>query len=292
LGPSTASFAGQWFAAFVQRLRELGWIEGRNIAIESRWAEGRTDRFAEIAAEFVRLKVDVILAPATPTVVAAKQATSDIPIVFSAAADPVGTGLVDSLVRPGGNVTGVSLQQTDLVSKRLELLREIVPSLRRLGIVVSVGNPAAVLELREVEAAAAMLGLKVDKLEIRRAEDLAPAFEAIKYRVEALYVGADPLVNAIQSRINALALVARLPTIYNGREYVETGGLMSYGPNVPALYRRAADLVDKILRGTKPADIPVEQPTRFDFVINQTTVKALGLTVPRIMLARATEVIE
>ena len=216
----------------------------------------------------------------------------DIPIVFSAAADPVGTGLVDSLARPGGNVTGVSLQQTDLASKRLELLLEIVPNLRRLGVIVNVGNPGAVVELRELNVAATVLRIKVDTLAIRRAEDIAPAFEAAKGQVDALYVGADPLVNATQSRINALAREARLPTIYNGREYVKAGGLISYGPNVPDLYRRAADIVDKILRGAKPADLPVQQPTKFDLIINLTTAKALGLSIPESFLLRADEVIE
>ena len=282
----------QWVAAFVQRLRELGWIEGRTVAIEYRWAEGRSERFAEIAAEFVRLKVDVIVTAGTAAVVAAKQATSVIPIVFAAAGDPVGTGLVASLARPGGNVTGLSIQATDLAGKRLELLREVVPGLRRLAIMANVGNPAAVLEMGEVQAAARTLGLEVVTLEIRRAEDIAPAFEALKGRADALYVVGDPLVNTNRVRINTLALAARLPTMYGSREYVEAGGLMSYGANFPDLFRRAADYVDKILRGAKPADIPVEQPTKFDLVINLTTAKALGLDVPPTLLARADEVIE
>ena len=251
----------------MQRLRELGWIEGRTVAIEYRWAEGRSERFAEIAAEFVRLKVDVIVTSGT-AVLAAKQATSVIPIVFAVAGDPVGTGLVASLARPGGNVTGLSIQATDLAGKRLELLREVVPGLRRLAIMANVGNPAAVLEMGEVQATARTLGLEVATFEIRRAEDIAPAFEALKGRADALYVCADPLVNTNRIRINTLALGARLPTMYGFREYVEAGGLMSYGPNFPDLFRRAADFVDKILRGAKPADIPVEQPTKFDLVIN------------------------
>ena len=292
MGAATPSAESQWVAAFVQRLRELGWIEGRTVAIEYRWAEGRSERFAEIAAEFVRLKVDVIVTSGTAAVVAAKQATSVIPIVFAAAGDPVGTGLVASLARPGGNVTGLSIQQTDLAGKRLELLREVVPGLRRLAIMANVGNPAAVLEMGEVQAAARTLGLEVATLEIRRAEDIAPAFEALKGRADALYVCADPLVNTNRIRINTLALGARLPTMHGIREYVEAGGLMSYGPNFPDLFRRAADYVDKILRGAKPADIPVEQPTKFDLVINLTTAKALGLDVPPTLLARADEVIE
>jgi putative tryptophan/tyrosine transport system substrate-binding protein len=282
---------GQWVAAFVQRLRELGWIEGRTIAIEYRWGEGRNERFAEIAAEFVRRKVDVIVTSATAAVAAAKQATSVIPIVF-VAGDPVGTGLVASLARPGGNVTGLSIQQTDVAAKRLELLREVVPGLRRLAILANVGGPAVVLDMREVQATARTLGLEVITSEIQRGEDIVPAFEALNGRADALYVCIDPLVNTHRIRINTLALAARLPTSHYNREAVETGGLMSYGANYVDLFRRAADLVDKILRGAKPADIPVEQPRKFDLVINLTTAKALGLDVPPALLARADEVIE
>jgi putative tryptophan/tyrosine transport system substrate-binding protein len=292
LGAPTPTFGRLWLDAFVQRLRELGWIEGRTIAIEVRWAEGRSERFAEIAAEFVRLKVDVIVTHSAEPVLAAKQATSVIPIVFGTAADPVGSGLVASLARPGGNVTGLSVQFTDLAGKRFELLREVVPGLRRLAIMANVGTPGAVLEMREAQAAAHTLGLEVATLEIRRVEDIAPAFEALKGRAEALYVASDPLMNTNRVRINTLALAARLPMMHAIREYVEAGGLMSYGPNFPDLWRRTADLVDKILRGAKPADIPVEQPTKFDLVINLTTAKALGLEIPPTLLARADEVIE
>src|SRR5438105_638053 len=255
----TPSSHGQWVAAFVQRLRELGWIEGRTIAIEYRWGEGRNERFAEIAAEFVRRKVDVIVTSATAAIVAAKQATSVIPIVFAAAGDPVGTGLVASLARPNGNVTGLSIQQTDVAAKRLELLREFVPGLRRLAILANVDGPAVLLDMREVQTTARPLGLEVVTSEIRRGEDIAPAFETLKGRADALYVCIDPLVHTHRIRINTLALAARLPTMQAAREYVEAGGLVSYGPNFPDLFRRAADFVDKILRGTKPADIPVEQ---------------------------------
>jgi putative tryptophan/tyrosine transport system substrate-binding protein len=292
LGPTTPSVEGQRLAAFVQRLRELGWMEGRNVAIEVRWAEGRSERFAEIAAELVRLKVDVIVTYATPPVLAAKQATSAIPIVFASAADPVGTGLVASLARPGGNVTGLSNQQPDTAAKRLELLREVVPGLGRLAILANVGNPAAVLDMREVQAAARKLSLEAAAFEIRRAEDIAPAFEALTSRVHALYVAGDPLVNTNRIRINSLALGARLPTMHGYRDYVEAGGLMSYGPSALDQYRRAADYVDKILRGAKPGELPVEQPTKFDLVINLTTAKALGLTIPEPFLLRADEVIE
>jgi len=291
LGGTTPATWSLFVAAFVQRLRELGWSEGRTIAIEYRWAEGRGERFAEIAAEFVRLNVDVIVTVGG-AVLAAKQATSLIPIVFAAAADPVGSGLVASLARPGGNVTGLSSQFTDLAGKRLELLREMVTSLRRLAIMANAGYPAAVLEMAEVQATTRTLGLDVVTLELRRAEDIAPAFEALKGRAEALYVCAESLVTTNRVRINTLALAARLPTMHSIREYVEAGGLMSYGPNFPDLWRRAGDLVDKILRGAKPADIPVEQPTKFDLIINLTTAKALGLDVPPTLLARADEVIE
>jgi putative ABC transport system substrate-binding protein len=282
----------RWVTAFVQRLRELGWIEGRTVAIEYRWAEGRYENLAEIAAEFVRLKVDVIVTYATPPVVAAKQATADIPIVSAVMGDPVGTGLVASLARPGGNVTGLSVLTPDLAGKRLELLREVVPNLRRLAFLGNVGNPITALEMGEVQTAARTLGLHLVTLEIRRAEDIVPAFETLKSDAQALYVAGDPLVLANRVRINTLALVARLPAFYNERAYVEAGGLMSYGVNWPDLFRRTAELVDKILRGAKPGDIPVEQPTKFDFVVNLTTAKALGLEVPPTLLARADEVIE
>jgi putative ABC transport system substrate-binding protein len=289
---ATPLIESQRVTAFVQRLRELGWIEGRTIAIEYRWAEGRPDRFAEIAAEFVRLKVDVIVTVGTPPTLAAKQATAFIPIVFAASNDPVGTGLVASLARPGGNVTGQANQISDTIGKKLEFLREVVPDLRRLAIMANVGNPANVLEMAEAQATARTLGLEVTTSEIRRAEDIAPAFEALKDRADALYLCPDPLMNTNRTRINILAVGARLPTMHGLRDYVEAGGLMSYGPNFPDLWRRAGDFVDKILRGAKPADIPVEQPTKFDLIINLTTAKALGLDVPPTLLARADEVIE
>jgi putative tryptophan/tyrosine transport system substrate-binding protein len=292
MGATTPSAQSQWTAAFIQRVRELGWIEGRTIAVEYRWTEGRTERAAEIAAEFVQRKVDVIVTSGTGMVLAAKQATSVIPIVFAATGDPVGTGLVTSLARPGGNVTGLSNQVPDLVGKRLELLREVVPSLGRLALLANVGNPVVILEIDQIQASARTIALEVIPLEIRRGEDIVPAFEALKDRAEALYIVIDPLTNTHRVRINTLALAERLPTMYAIREGVEAGGLMSYGPNIPDLFRRAADYVDKILRGTKPGEIPVEQPTKFDLVINLTTAKALGLTVPPTLLARADEVIE
>jgi putative tryptophan/tyrosine transport system substrate-binding protein len=292
LGPNTPSLDSRRVGAFVQRLRELGWIEGRTIAIEYRWAEGRTEHLAEFAAEFVRLKVDVIVTSGTPPVIAAKQATPVIPIVFAAVGDPVGTGLVAALARPGGNATGLSIQATDLAGKRLELLREVVPGLRRLAIMANAGAPPAALEMAEVQTTARGLGLEVVASEIRRPEDIAPALESLNGRAEALYVCNDPLVTTNRIRINTLALGMRLPTIYNVREFVEAGGLMSYGPNFLDLYRRAADFVDKILRGAKPADIPVEQPTKYDLVVSLKTAKALGLAIPETFLLRADEVIE
>jgi putative tryptophan/tyrosine transport system substrate-binding protein len=292
LGQSTPLVESQRLAAFLKRLRELGWIEGRTVAIEYAWGEGSSERFAEIAADFVRLKVDVIVTSGTANVVAAKQATSVIPIVFAVAGDPIANNLVGSLARPGGNVTGLSTLATDLAGKRLELLREAVPGLRRLATIGNVGNSLAVLEMSEVQEAAGRFGLGAAALEIRRAEDIAPAFEALQGRADALYVVADPLVNTNRARIHTLAMGARLPAIYNAREHVEAGGLLSYGPNFSELYRRAADFVDRILRGAKPGDIPVEQPTKFDLVVNLTTARALGLDVPPTLLARADEVIE
>ena len=292
MGQTSRSVAGEWTAAFVQRLRELGWIDGRNVAIEYRWGEGRNERFAEIAAEFVRLKVDVIVTSGTSQVLAAKQATSVIPIVFATAGDPVGTGLVTSLARPGGNVTGLSNQLGDLAGKQLGLLREAVPNLRRLAIIANVANPAVVLEIADAQAAARVLGLEVVIPEIRRAEDIAPAFKALEGRAQALLVTPDALVITNRARIHTLAMGVRLPTMYASRDYVEAGGLMSYGPNYPDLFRRAAEYVDKILRGTKPGDIPVEQPAKFDLVINLKTAKAIGLPIPHNLLVLADEVIE
>ena len=291
LGVSTPSGWSHYVTAFEQRLRELGWIEGRNVAIEYRWAEGRGERFAEIAAEFVRNKVDIIVTGGG-AVVAAKQATLIIPIVFALANDPVGIGLVASLSQPGGNVTGLSQQATDLAGKRLELLGELVPGISRLAILGNAGYPAAVLEMGEVQETARKLGLDAALSEIRRAEDIAPAFEAFRDRAQALYVVADPLTGSNRVHINTLALGARLPTMHGIREYAETGGLISYGANISDLFRRAAEFVDKVLRGAKPADLPVEQPTKFELVVNLKTARAIELTIPEAFLARADEVIE
>jgi putative ABC transport system substrate-binding protein len=288
-GPTVAS---HWLAAFVQRLHELGWSEGRNIALEVRWAEGRRERAAEIAAEFVDRKVDVIATWATMPALAATQATSTIPIVFALATDPVGTGLVASLARPGGNATGLSALNLDIVGKRVELLRKVMPRLERLAIMGNVGVPDTAMELRAVQAMSQTLGIAVTSLEISRGDDIGQAFDSFKETAQALFVVGDPLTYLHREQIIALAMNARLPTMCAIREFVATGALMSYGTNFPALFRRSAELVDKILRGAKPADIPVEQPTQFDLVINLKTAKALGLEVPPMLLARADEVIE
>ena len=292
LVPGTRSVWSEWVAAFARRLRDLGWIEGHTVAIDYRWAEEKKERFDEIAAEFVRLNVDVIVTAGTPTVLAAKKATSLIPIVFATAGDPVAAGLVASLARPGGNITGLSLQIPDLAGKGIQLLREVVPALRALAMMGNVGNRSTVLEMAEIQAAAETLGLKVVKFEIRRAEDIAPAFETLKGRAQALYIASDSLIISEQGRINSLALGVQMPTLYSSGANVRAGGLLSYGPSRPELYRRAAEFVDKILRGAKPADIPVEQPTKFELVINRKTATALGLLIPDKLIALTDEVIE
>jgi putative tryptophan/tyrosine transport system substrate-binding protein len=291
LGAATPLSWRHWVAGFVQRLGELGWSEGRTVAIEYRWAEGQTERFPEIATEFAQMNVDVIVTAANG-VLPAKRATSTIPIVFVIANDPVGTGLVESLARPGGNATGLSIQSSDLAGKRLELLREVTPGLRRLAILTNVDYAGAVLEAGEVQDAAHTLGLEVVVLEIRRAEDIAPALDKLRGRAQGLYLPSEAIVFTNRALIATLAQDVRLVTIAVVRDYVEAGILLSYGPNYTALFRRTAEYVDKILRGTKPGDIPVEQPIKFDLVINLKTAKVLGLTIPESFLVRADEVIE
>jgi ABC-type uncharacterized transport system substrate-binding protein len=291
LGSDSAAWS-QLVSALMQRLRELGYIENRTVAIDYRWTEGRNDRYAAMAVELVRLRVDVIVALGTPAIVAAKKATAVIPIVFPIASDPVGDGLVDSLARPGGNLTGLSNQQPDLAGKRLEILREIIPGLSRLAMLANGHSPTAMLNVSEVQAAAPKLSLEVNTLDLRRADDIASAIEQLKGRAQAIYVVGDAFVFDNQTQINRLALVARLPTMHNARGYVETGGLVSYGTSFPDLFRRAGDYVDKILKGTKPADMPVEQPTKFELVVNLKTAKAIGLKIPETFLVRADEVIE
>jgi putative ABC transport system substrate-binding protein len=291
LSPASPSSWTTWTNAFVKRLRELGWIEGHSVAIEYRWAEGRRERFAEFADELVGLKVDVIVT-AGSAVAAAKRATSTIPIVFAVAGDPVGDGFVTSLARPGGNVTGLSLQQKDVAGKRVGLLHEMLRNLHRVAILADAGYPADALEMGEVEATARPLGIEITRLAIRRADDIAPAFEALKSGADALYVCTDALTATNRLLISTLAGAARLPTISGAREDVEVGSLMSYGPSLSDMFRRTAEYVDQILRGAKPADLPIEQPTKFELVINLKTAKALGLTVPQSLLATADEMIE
>jgi ABC-type uncharacterized transport system substrate-binding protein len=290
LGADEVAFS-PWTSAFVARLRELGWIEGTTISLEYRWSQGRTDRYAEIAAEFVRLKVDVIVTvgSAVPSV---RQATATIPIVFAVGIDPVGSGLVASLAKPGGNVTGLSIQANELAGKRLKVARELVHQLHRLAIMFNVGNAQPVLEMGETQAAARMLGLEVVPVVIQRAEDIAAAFQGLKDRADALYVAVDQLMVANRTSILKSALNERLPTIFSTRDFVKGGALMSYGPSYTERFGHAADYVDRILRGAKPGDLPVDQPTKFELVINLTTAKTLGLTVSPALIARADEVIE
>ena len=292
LGSSAPSTMSQMIAAFLQRLHELGWSEGRTVAIEYRWAEGRRERAEEASAEFARHNVDVIVTAGVVNITAAKQAAPTTPIVFAVTSDPVGTGLVASLARPGGTITGLSSQSTDYAGKQIELLRDLVPGLHHLAVIANGGSPGAMAEMRAFAATARSLGFELSTFEIQRPEDIAPTFEALKGRVDALDVVPDPLISSNRVRFITLALAARVPTMYGSRDYPEIGGLMSFGPNLADLYRRAAEFVDKILRGAKPADIPVEQPTKFDLTINLTTAKALGLTIPPGVLARADEVIE
>jgi putative ABC transport system substrate-binding protein len=279
-------------AAFAKRLAELGWVDGHTISIAYRWADGAVERAVELVREFVGMPVDVIVTSGDAYVLAVKREAATIPIVFASAGDPVGNGLVASLARPGGNVTGLSIQLTDTVGKRLELLRDVVPALRRLAILFNASDPQVNLELDAVLAGAHTLSLDTVKSKVRLSEDIAPAIEPLKGRADALYVCLDPLAYSNAARINTLASAARLPVMHSIRESPLTGGLMSYGPDFPDMSRRAAELVGKILRGAKPADIPVEQPTKFDLVINLKNAKALGLTVPGTVLARADEVIE
>jgi putative tryptophan/tyrosine transport system substrate-binding protein len=291
LGPNVESVDRPRVAVFAQRLAELGWVEGRSVIIEHRAADGLAERASAIASEFVRLGVDVILTSGDAQGLAAKRATTMIPIVIAIIGDPLGGGLVASLARPGGNVTGLSMVQPETAGKRLELLREVVPGLRRVAILGNVANTGAATELDAAQEAAHKLHLDPIRLEIGRGEDIPTAIESLN-GADALYVCVDPLMNSNRVRINTLALEARLPIMHSFRDSVEAGGLISYGPDILGMYRRAADLVDKILRGAKPADIPVEQPTKFVLVINLKTAKALGLTIPESFLARADEVIE
>jgi putative ABC transport system substrate-binding protein len=282
--------------AILSGLRELGYIEGQNIAIEYRYADGKRERFRELAAELVRLKVDIIVvAGGDPTIRAAMDATKTIPIVMSGGgADPVEAGLVQSLARPGGNVTGITLLVIELGGKRLELLKEAVPKVTRIAALYESTNPTSVLEVKEIlPAAARALGLTVRSWEIRAAEEFERVFTAMsKERPDGLYVSTGALMNTNQKRIVSFALKSRLPSMYGRREYVDNGGLMYYGANLSDSYRRVAYYVDRILKGSKPADLPVEQPTKFELIINVKTAKQIGLTIPQKVLARADKVIK
>ena len=278
--------------AFMQRLSDLGWAEGRNIAVDARFTQGVVARAGEIAAEFVRRPVDLILTAGDAQVIAAKKATDAIPIVFAAVGDPVGNGLVASLPNPGGNATGLSLQLTDSVGKRVDLLRDLLPNLRHIGLIGNFINPTVAVEMRAAQSEARALGIETIPSGFSRTGEVAPAIEKLKGLVEALYVCQDPLIGSNIAEINASAIDARLPAMFSVRELAERGGLISYGPDLVTMYRRAAEMADKILRGAKPADIPVEQPTQFNLAINLKTANALGLKVPDALLPRADQVIE
>jgi putative ABC transport system substrate-binding protein len=279
-------------AAFQQGLQELGYLEGKNIVIEQRYAAGKFERLPELAAELIRLKVDVILTSGAPAAHAAKQVTTTIPIVMGNAADPVGTGLVSSLARPGGNVTGLSDFFAGVITKRLELLKEVIPAARRVAVLLNPANPTNPLQLKMIQAVAPALHVAVLPFEARGPDDIDRAFSAMrKERAGALIVMGDPMLGSHPRRTVDLAVKSRLPAIYGARGPVEAGGLMSYGTNFEDLFRRAATYVDKILKGRKPADLPVEQPTKFELVINLKTAKQIGLTIPPNVLARADRVI-
>jgi putative tryptophan/tyrosine transport system substrate-binding protein len=288
---STTSAWNASLTVFVEQLNQLGWIDGRSVALEYRWAEGHAERFPELAAELVRLRVDVILT-AGGAVEAAKQASPVIPIVFAVASDPLTTGLVDSLAHPGSNVTGLSVQAADLAGKRVEFLHDLFSGVRRLAIMVNPGYAAAAREMSEVQRAARSLGFETITLELRRAEDVPKSVEQLNPTTDILYVCIDPITDTNKILIATSTLAARIPTMHGFQEGVRAGALMYYGPNIPDLFRRAAIFVDKILRGTKPGDIPVEQPTRFDLVINLKTARELAVVVPTKLLALANEVIE
>lgn len=292
LGSSSASFDRPRLAAFLKRLAELGWVKDHNFAFELRWAEGRVELAREAAAEFVRLNVDIIVTAGTNNILAFKQATTSIPIVFVAAGDPVGAGLVQSLARPGANITGLSIEVVGTAGKRLTLMRDVIPTIHRVGIMGNSANRSVRDEIGEAQAAARTLGFDPIVSELRGVQDIQPTIQGLKDRSDALYVCADPLVNTNLSRINELTLDARLPAMHGSPEIAVAGGLMAYGADIPDMSRRAAEIVDRILRGAKPADIPVEAPTAFKFVINLKTAKTLGIAVPYSVQLLADEVIE
>jgi putative tryptophan/tyrosine transport system substrate-binding protein len=292
LGSGTATVQSQFALAFAQRMRELGWIEGKTLAIEYRWGEGRNDRFDAYATEFVKLGVDAIVTSASAPVLAAKRATAIIPIVFAANSDPVGSGLVESFNRPGGNITGVSAQSADTPGREIEFLRQLMPGLRRLAIIANATSPGSMFEMKSAETAAHALNLQAETFALRGPDDIAGAFDKIAGHADGIYAVPDPLISTIRPQLIAMALRARLPSTFGSRDYVEAGGLMSYGANITDSFRHAADFVDKILHGARPADLPVEQPTKFEFVINRKTAESLGLAVPPNLVALADKVIE
>jgi len=292
LVPASASSFPARVEALRQRLRELGYVEGKNIVIEYRYAEGKRERLPDLAVELVQLKVDVIVASAPRAVFAAKKASATIPIVFAAATDPVGLGLVSSLARPGGNITGLSLMAPDLDGKRLELLKEAFPKVARVAFLWFPGAPTGNLTLTEMEAVAKALGLKLQSLEVRSLDDFEGAFARAKREgAQALITTPHSLIATQQRQVLDFAAKNRLPAMYPYSEFVEAGGLMSYAPSYTDLFRRAADYVDKILKGTKPADLPVEQPTKFELIVNLKAAKQIGLTIPQKVLERADKVI-
>jgi putative ABC transport system substrate-binding protein len=289
---SPSSFT-EIFTAASEALGRLGWIEGKNVVFERRYANDRLDRLPELAAELVGLNVDVIIAAGTLAPLAAKRATSTIPIVMTAAGDPVGSGLVASLARPGGNVTGMSLMAPDLGGKRLEMLKSVIPRLSRVAVLWNAANPYSALVLKETQTAGQTLGIEIQSVEVRGSDHFDGAFEAARrLRPDAFIVVEDPLTVSHRKLIANFAASSRLPAIYGLKEFVEAGGLMSYGADLADSYRRVAGYVDKIFKGAKPADLPVQQPTKFELVINLKTAKALGLTFPITLLGRADEVIE
>jgi putative ABC transport system substrate-binding protein len=287
----TQASHGAWVAAFAQRLSELGWTDGRNIRIDYRWAAGDVRQTTEFATEFAQQKVDVIVTSAYG-VVAAKRATSTIPIVFAAYGDAVANGIVGSLARPGGNVTGLSIQPGELSSKRLELLRDIIPNVRRLAALVNVNYSGVTQEVIGIRTASAALNIEARILEIQTADDIQAALATLPGQTDALYVYSEPLTNSNRHQIIGAATAARIPTIFGFREFVDAGGLISYGPNFTDLFKRAAEFTDKILRGAQPAEMPVQLPVKFDLIINIKAAKALGLNISETVLTRADEVIE
>jgi putative ABC transport system substrate-binding protein len=290
LGTSSGSI---YETAFMDRLRELGYVEGENLAVERRYSEGHDNRLPDLAAALVRLKVDVIVATGGQPPFAAKRATSRIPIVFTNNGDPVGSGLVSSLARPGGNVTGLSLASAEITGKRLQLLKEAVPGVTRVAILSNPTSPIQALMLKEVKIAAAALHLQLQFLDARSPDEVTSVLSMLtRERADALIILGHPMLAQQRGRIAALTAKSRMPAMAAQREYAEAGSLMAYGASLPEMYRRAATYVDKILKGAKPGDLPIEQPTEFEFVINLRTAKALGLTIPPAVLARADEIIQ